>query len=234
MGGRGEREGGGGVYSSVLQLAFSADRTWHPRFGSCPSAPRRGVPEGRAGGRGGAGHRRRTRLHLRGRPARALPPADRRSACQRDPHQLAQPPPPPRGQFGLWLPRAGPKQCFGDFVGRFRFEFVLQQRGNENKTEQNGKQNENEKHCLGLALWLPNGALGAGTAGAGWVAAAANCEASLLGGLAVRPSGRSITPLAQFSPTRSPPFSPFPPPPPFGVAYLLLFSTFSYSSSPSC
>ena len=51
--------------------------------------------------------------------------------------------------------RAGPKRCFGDFIGRFRFDFVLQQRRNEDKAKGNEKQNENEKHCLGAALEHP-------------------------------------------------------------------------------
>ena len=37
-------------------------------------------------------------------------------------------------------------------MGRFRFDFVLQQRRNEDKAMDNEKQNENEEHYLGLAL----------------------------------------------------------------------------------
>ena len=61
--------------------------------------------------------------------------------------------PPAPGTWG----RAGPKRCFGDFMSRFRFDFVLQQRRNEDKAKENEKQNENEKHCLGPAL--PGGLL---------------------------------------------------------------------------
>ena len=67
------------------------------------------------------------------------------------------------GRSTSWWPsskdnRAGPKQCFCDFVCRIHFDFVLRHRGNEDETERNARQNENEKHWLGPALkeiaWL--------------------------------------------------------------------------------
>ena len=48
--------------------------------------------------------------------------------------------------------RARPKRCFGEFVCRFRFDFVLRQRRNEDSA----KENENEKPCLGPALRFSN------------------------------------------------------------------------------
>ena len=50
----------------------------------------------------------------------------------------------PRGPRGRGLKdgvlrhgRARPKRCFGEFVGRFRFDFVLQQWRNEDRTKEN-------------------------------------------------------------------------------------------------
>ena len=49
--------------------------------------------------------------------------------------------------------RVRPKRCFGDFVDRFRFDFVLHLKVKLYKTKENEKQNENEKHCLGRTLF---------------------------------------------------------------------------------
>ena len=101
------------------------------------------------------------------RPARAGAPGRAR------PDRGARPtrPRPPREGPAARAPGQGParpsdrqapatgldltKLCFGDFMGRFRFDFVLQQRRNEDKAKENEKQNENEKHRLGAALMPP-------------------------------------------------------------------------------